>query len=118
VPPAGNFPSAPPNAQPGFTPFQQPPGQFAPPAGPPGALPSRPGFTPPQANPLPPAGLPQQIDDLIASSAAAASTVETAKERERRLKKGRDMKLVFYDEKVSPEEKMAALPRFADFMQT
>lgn len=38
--------------------------------------------------------------------------------RERRLKKGRDMKLVFYDEKVSPEEKMAALPRFADFMQT
>ncbi|CAI6334891.1 unnamed protein product [Periconia digitata] len=113
--PAQTAPTFPPAAQPGFPPAGLPgqppfpPGQFAPP----GALPSRPGFTPPQPNSFPPVhGLPQQIDELIASSTAATGE-QSAPEKEKKAKKGKEIKLVFFDEHISPEEKMARLPRFA-----
>ena len=51
--------------------------------------------------------------------AAAAKAVEAApklsKEEERRLKKEREknMKLIYSDNEISPEEKMAEMPRYA-----
>ncbi|PVH94765.1 hypothetical protein DM02DRAFT_618381 [Periconia macrospinosa] len=121
-PPGAVVPPFPPNGAPGFPPPPGlpnhppfPPGQFPPP----GALPTRPGFSPPQPNPFPPASnLPQQIDDLIASTAAAAAAAETAQEKDRRTKKGREAKLLFFDEDVSPEEKTAMLPRYRRFVRT
>ncbi|KAF2644401.1 hypothetical protein P280DRAFT_170701 [Massarina eburnea CBS 473.64] len=96
----------PPAGIPGQPPFA--PGQFG--APPPGisALPTRPPGFPPQ--------LSDSLDDLIASSVAAAE--QQAPEKEKKAKKGKDVKLVFFDESVSPEEKMAKLSRFGDFMQT
>lgn len=83
--------------------------------GQPGALPPRPGFgAPPGA--FPPgqngADLSTSIDDLIGEVTKEATPVE------KKSKKDKNMKLIFFDENTSPEEKMAALPRFADFMRT
>ena len=117
VPPGAAPPFAP-NGQPlpAGLPFPPAAAQFGVP--PPGisALPTRPdSFTDP---------LSEQIDDLIASSAAAATAASdaagtaAAPEKEKKAKKGKDIKMVYFDESVSPEEKMARLPRFGDFMQT
>ena len=55
--------------------------------------------------------LPQDaIDDLIKDVAEPHT--------EKKSKKDKNIKLVFYDESVSPEEKMARLSRYADFMRT
>ncbi|KAF1955058.1 hypothetical protein CC80DRAFT_493399 [Byssothecium circinans] len=84
------------------------------PAPPPGisALPTRPTGIP---NPLS-----DQIDDLIAT--ATTKTPDAAApappEKEKKAKRGKDNRMVFHDDYFSPEEKMAGLPRFRDFMQT
>ncbi|KAF1942394.1 hypothetical protein EJ02DRAFT_454258 [Clathrospora elynae] len=83
--------------------------------GQPGALPPRPGFgaPPPGAFPVGQNGerLSDSIDDLIGEV-----TKEVAPEK--KSKKDKNQRLIFYAETTSPEEKMAALPRFADFMRT
>lgn len=40
------------------------------------------------------------------------------KKEEKKSKKDKNMKLIFFDENTSPEEKMAALPRFAEFARS
>jgi hypothetical protein len=49
------------------------------------------------------------IDDLIRDVAPPA---------EKKSKKDKNINLVFNDEFESPEEKMARLPRYGDFMRT
>ncbi|OAL45902.1 hypothetical protein IQ07DRAFT_591172 [Pyrenochaeta sp. DS3sAY3a] len=86
--------------------------------GQPGALPPRPGFGAP-AFPAPAfhdAALSSSIDDLIGEVTKEQTPVE--KNQEKKSKKAANVKLVYFDELLSPEEKMARLPRFADFMQT
>ena len=51
------------------------------------------------------------MDDLIGSVANEAAP--TDKKEEKKSKKNANIKLIFFDETVSPEEKMARLPRFA-----
>jgi hypothetical protein len=89
------FPTAGLPGQPGFI-----PGQFPPPGG---LLSTRPqsGILP--TNPL---------------SREPAVASEAAREKEKKARKGKDLNLVYFDESISPEEKMAKLPRFAEFMQT
>ncbi|KAL9607185.1 MAG: hypothetical protein Q9167_007874 [Letrouitia subvulpina] len=93
-------------------------------------------LSPPQTNTIPPkpsigspetiAGNPTSLDDLVSGAAqeadkayaAAAGQVETKAEEtqeEKRGKKEKDknMRLVYSDNEVSPEEKMAHLPRYA-----
>lgn len=80
-----------------------------------GALPPRPGFGAPPGAFVPGqngADLSTSIDDLIGEVTKEAAPAE------KKSKKDKNMKLIFFDEKISPEEKMAALPRFADFMRT
>jgi hypothetical protein len=50
------------------------------------------------------------LDDLIKDVAEPPA--------EKRGKKDKNIKMVFYHETMSPEEKMARLPRYSDFMQT
>ena len=113
------FPSAnpfPPQAAPPF------PTNGAPPPRPgsiPSALPPRPGFGAPPAG-FPPNGAPDaaaiqaSVDDLIGSVVAgAAGEAKKDDKGEKKSKKNANIKLIFFDESVSPEEKMARLPRFA-----
>ena len=83
----------------------------------------RPGSTPGQAGALPPrpgfangGGEAQtvsaSVEDLIGQARREAAPEERKEEKK---KKAANIKLVFYDESVSPEEKMALLPRFAEF---
>ncbi|KKY14841.1 putative c2h2 finger domain-containing protein [Diplodia seriata] len=63
-------------------------------------------------------GLEQSVDDLIASAgkpSEAAKTAETerAKKEEEAPKAKKDVKLVYSDSEMSPEEKMAKLARYA-----
>jgi hypothetical protein len=87
----------------------------APPGSIPSALPPRPGFGLPPG--FPPNGAPDttaihaSVDDLIGSVAASAAA--ESKKEEKKSKKNTNFKLIFFDESVSPEEKMARLPRFA-----
>jgi hypothetical protein len=128
-PPGGQFPPPGqpfvPNAafpQPGFG---GPPG-FVPGGSPIGGMPPRPGSITgptglPQRPPFgaPPPGLPQSdisasVDDLIASAAAAAAPAEAAAPAtEKKSKKDKNIKLVYFDDNISPEEKMAALQRYS-----
>ena len=91
-----------------------PPGHALPPAYPPirpGSIPGDPGLPQRPGFGSPPTALPQDaIDDLIRDVAEPAA--------EKKSKKDKNIKLVFYDENVSPEEKMALLSRYADFMRT
>jgi hypothetical protein len=66
-------------------------------------LPQRPGFGPPVPVPQ------DAIDDLIRDVAPPA---------EKKSKKDKNINLVFNDDFESPEEKMARLPRYGDFMRT
>jgi hypothetical protein len=82
--------------------------------GQPGALPPRPGFgaPPPGAFPPGPNGdISNSIDDLIGEVTKEAAP-------EKKSKKDKNQRLIFFAETTSPEEKMALLPRFADFMRT
>ncbi|KAJ4351811.1 uncharacterized protein N0V89_007155 [Didymosphaeria variabile] len=117
---------------PAAQPFASPPGSFPPGQFPPGAappaqpgsipggsgLPQRPGFGAPPPGAFPPNGAPAgadfnaSLDDLIAD-AQKPPTAETPAEK--KSKKDKNIKLVFFDDIVSPEEKMALLPRYAEF---
>ncbi|KAK3215519.1 hypothetical protein GRF29_8g241435 [Pseudopithomyces chartarum] len=97
-----------------------PPGAFPParPGSVPGvsALPPRPGFgaPPPSAFPngAPPgADFNASLETLIADAQKPAGDAAGDK----KSKKDKNIRLVFFDESVSPEEKMAALPRYAEF---
>jgi hypothetical protein len=55
------------------------------------------------------------VDELIASATGVAPTADAAPEKK---KKDKNIKLVYYDENISPEEKMAALPRYASAVRT
>lgn len=84
--------------------------------GQPGALPPRPGF----AGGFPPNGsdpnaISASLDDLIGEVTKEA--VPDKKEEKKKSKK-ENIKLIFFDESTSPEEKMAALPRFAEFARS
>jgi len=140
-PPPGAPQFAPQSFPPGGTSF--PPGFNAPPSigggaphpgstnGPSG-LPQRPpGFTNPP-NALPPGAnggfsdisqrppstsdhaLSASVDELIADASKGATT---APPPEKKGKKDKSIKMIFFDENVSPEEKMTALPRYAQFVR-
>lgn len=84
--------------------------------GQPTALPPRPGFGAPPAfaqNGSDPAAIHASVDDLIGSVANEAPAAD--KKEEKKSKKNANIHLVFFDELISPEEKMARLPRFAEF---
>ena len=119
--------AAPPSAFPAVNPF---PPQAAPPFPTNGAPPPRPGSIPSALPPrpgsgLPPAGFPPNgapdtaaihasVDDLIGSVVAGgAGEAKKEDKGEKKSKKNANIKLIFFDESVSPEEKMARLPRFA-----
>lgn len=40
------------------------------------------------------------------------------KKEDKKSKKDKNMRLIYNDDSFSPEEKMAALPRFAEFVRT
>ena len=84
--------------------------------GQPGALPPRPGFGAPPPGAYPPGqngDISNSVDDLINEVTRGAAAKE-----EKKSKKDKNQRLIFFDDMTSPEEKMAALPRFADFMRT
>ena len=84
--------------------------------GQPGALPPRPGFGAPPPGAYPPGqngDISNSVDDLINEV-----TKEAAPKEEKKSKKDKNQRLIFFAETTSPEEKMAALPRFAEFMRT
>ncbi|KAF1352750.1 hypothetical protein EJ07DRAFT_135797 [Lizonia empirigonia] len=135
--PAPPVEAAPPNpTPPAAAPYGAPPTAFpSAPAYPPqpfatnGAVPARPGSIPGQPAVLPPrpgfgaapafvqngsdpATIQASVDDLIGSVASEATA---DKKEEKKSKKSANIKLVFFDESTSPEEKMARLPRFAEF---
>ncbi|KAF3051232.1 hypothetical protein E8E11_008071 [Didymella keratinophila] len=127
TPPAAAPYGAPPAAFPGAPAFPPQPAQpfstngAIPPRpgsipGQPAALPPRPGFGAPPAfaqNGSDPAAIHASVDDLIGSVANEAAPAD--KKEEKKSKKNANIKLIFFDESVSPEEKMARLPRFAEF---
>ncbi|KAH9860859.1 hypothetical protein IAQ61_010593 [Plenodomus lingam] len=123
--PAG-FPGQPPLYPPQGIPPPFPPANGAIPARPGsipgqlGALPPRPGFGAPPPGVYPPNAtdpnaISASLDDLIGEVTKEGAA---EKKEEKKNKKDKNMKLIFFDEHTSPEEKMAALPRFAEFMQT
>lgn len=78
----------------------------------PGSIPSQPpSALPPRPQNADPASIHASVDDLMAS--VAAETPSSDRKEEKKAKKNANIKLVFFDESVSPEEKMARLPRFA-----
>ncbi|USP76366.1 RING-6 protein [Curvularia clavata] len=84
--------------------------------GQPGALPPRPGFGAPPPGAFPPGqngDISNSVDDLINEVAK-----EAAPKEEKKSKKDKNQRLIFYAETESPEEKMAALPRFAEYKRT
>jgi hypothetical protein len=82
------------------TPFYPPPSAGFPP-GAQGALPPRPAVDAIQSS----------IDDLIAGVA------KDVPEKKEKSKKDKNMRLIYNDDLISPEEKMARLPRFAEFVR-
>jgi hypothetical protein len=121
VAPAG-FPSGVPGFPPQGIPQPFSPANGAIPARPgsipgqPGALPPRPGFGAPPSGAFSPGqngDVSNAIDDLIGEV-----TKEAAPKEEKKSKKDKNQRLIFFAETTSPEEKMAALPRFAEFMRT
>lgn len=135
----GAPPFAPPNSFPGNVPpgFQPPYGSQPPPFSP-GGIPARPGSIPGQGLPQRPpfAGQPSapfatgqasnsvdpniaaSVDELITSAvaASAAGASEPAPEK-KSSKKDKNFKLVFSDDTLSPEEKIATLPRYAEYIR-
>jgi hypothetical protein len=69
-----------------------------------GALPPRP----------PVDAIQSSIDDLIAGVQKEAPA---EKKEDKKSKKDKNMRLIYNDENISPEEKMALLPRFAEFVR-
>ena len=85
--------------------------------GQPGALPPRPGFGAPPPGAFSPQNgeVSNAIDDLIGEITGVTAPKE---KEEKKSKKDKNQRLIFFAETTSPEEKMAALPRFAEFMRT
>lgn len=78
--------------------------------GQPGVLPPRPGFAaPPGAFPPGADAIQSSLDDLI------AGVQKEAAPEAKKPKKDKNMRLIYGDDSISPEEKMAMLPRFAQF---
>ncbi|KAF2795229.1 hypothetical protein K505DRAFT_324197 [Melanomma pulvis-pyrius CBS 109.77] len=67
---------------------------------------------PPGAND--PNAISASLDELISDAKSAAPAPPT----EKKSKKDKNIKMVFFDESISPEEKMMALPRYASFVRT
>jgi regulator of sirC expression with transglutaminase-like and TPR domain len=81
----------------------------------PGALPPRPGFGAPPPGAFPnggPDAIQSSIDDLI-----AGVQKEAPEKKDDKKKKDKNMRLIYNDDNYSPEEKMAKLPRFAEFVR-
>jgi hypothetical protein len=84
--------------------------------GAPPGLPQRPVFgAPPGHLQAPPnGGLPDAIDDLIASVSQGGPPPGAGADAERKAPKvGKNARLVYGDNDISPEEKMAGLARYA-----
>jgi hypothetical protein len=120
--PPAILPFAPPPGAIQYIPGQFPPVAVSPaqPGGIPGSggLPQRPPFGAPPPGVFPPNGAPpgaeftNSLDDLIADAQKPSTGESTA---DKKSKKDKNIKLVFFDDIVSPEEKMALLPRYAEF---
>ncbi|KAK8059023.1 hypothetical protein PG994_009471 [Apiospora phragmitis] len=126
-PPGGQYPGFPPQGAPGFSPPPQyPQGGFN---YPPSNLPSRPGsnLPVPSGLPLDQANLGDHIDQMIrdlergggpaskgdsATPGAPASAEEPAPEKKSKKEKDKNVRMV-YDDELSPEERMALMPRYA-----
>lgn len=129
-PPSNVFPNnAPPPFQPPFA-GQQP--QFST-----GGIPPRPGSIPGQGLPQRPpfAGVPggpfipgqagnavdptiaASVDELIINAATASAGGPAEAAPDRKSKKDKNMKLVYSDDIISPEEKMATLQRYAAYVR-
>lgn len=88
-----------------------PPSSGFPPNGAP-SIPARPGSLPGALPPRPAAdAIQSSIDDLIAGVA------KEAPEKKEKSKKDKNMRLIYNDDLISPEEKMALLPRFMEFVK-
>lgn len=136
-PPGGQYPSFPSQPVPGYSPPPQYPGAYPPPNHPtrpgsnlsaPSGLPPRPGQTGWQGNASSldelVSGAAQQGDDIdqIIRMAEAGikppkkpetpTTAETGEATEKKSKKKDNVKMV-YDDEISPEEKMAMMPKYA-----
>jgi hypothetical protein len=77
--------------------------------------PPRPSSIPGQSGPLPPR--PTPIDPIQSNIDLIAGTGSQASEKKEKSKKDKNMRLIYNDESVSPEEKMALLPRFAEYVR-
>ncbi|KAK7967050.1 uncharacterized protein PG986_001327 [Apiospora aurea] len=120
-PPGGQYPGFPPQGAPGFSPPPQyPQGGFN---YPPSNLPSRPGsnLPAPSGLPLDLASLGDHIDQMIRDlergeaapkSATPATAEEPAPEKKSKKDKDKNVRMV-YDDDLSPEERMALMPRYA-----
>ncbi|KAF1978995.1 hypothetical protein BU23DRAFT_549684 [Bimuria novae-zelandiae CBS 107.79] len=101
-----------------FPPGAFPPGAFPPvrPGSVPGVsgLPQRPGF----GAPPPGADFDNSLNELIRDAQNPAPAASETPVEKKNSKKDKNIKLVFFDESVSPEEKMARLPRYAEFART
>lgn len=100
---------------------QQQPGQIGGPGGPTGS------GAPPSSLSAPLSANATSLDDLLSGAAKdadkAAGTVETkpemprveepGEEKKGKKEKDKNMKLIYSDNEVSPEEKMAQMPRYA-----
>jgi hypothetical protein len=95
-------------------PIQQSQQPFYPPPNGAQSIPARPGTLPVGALPPRPAvdAIQSSIDDLIAGVAKEAPS-----EKKEKSKKDKNMRLIYNDDVLSPEEKMSRLPRFAEFVR-
>ncbi|XDG08270.1 hypothetical protein ABKA04_007885 [Annulohypoxylon sp. FPYF3050] len=138
-PPGGQYPGFPPQSVPGFSPPPQYPGAYPPPSLPsrpgsnlpiPAGLPPRPGQAGWQGNASTidelVSGAAQQGDDIdqIIRMAEAGikppkkpetpTTAEAGEATEKKSKKDKDKNVkMVYDDEISPEERMAMMPRYA-----
>lgn len=84
----------------------------------PGQLPARPGFGAPPGAQNGADSIQASLDDLIAGVQKETSAPDaSAKKEEKKSKKDKNMRLIYHDDTISPEEKMARLPRFAEYVR-
>lgn len=105
----------------GQPPFPGAPAGFAgePAGGVPGSLPARPGFNAPPGMPgmMPANGQSATalaVDDLIASvTGTAAPPKLEALEKKGKKEKDKNSRMVYSDNEISPEERLAQVPRYS-----
>ncbi|KAI1100317.1 hypothetical protein F4804DRAFT_49858 [Jackrogersella minutella] len=138
-PPGGQYPGFPPQSVPGYTPPPQYPGAYAPPSLPtrPGSnLPAPPGLPPRPGQPGW-QGSASTIDELVSGTAQQGDDIDQiirmaeagikppkkpetptvgdageATEKKSKKDKDKNVKMV-YDDEISPEERMALMPKYA-----